>query len=119
MAHVLSEVSYIVCSWEKRDQLRAVHVSDLKHAQLEHDDPRRLLTPGDAPEYVIQKIHTHRIRNGIREYSIEWGGYRASRDWTWEPEESLQQHAPEILRRYNTLTIAPPAIPAWHPRVSR
>lgn len=93
VAHVLSEVSYIVCSWEKRDQFRAVHVSDLKRAQLEREDPRVSLAVEDVPEYVIQKIHGHHTRNGIREYQVEWGGYRATRDWTWEPEDSLQLHA--------------------------
>jgi hypothetical protein len=96
----LSEVSVWLRNFEKETKHMECHVSRLRHAVSEID-PREQANDGE--EFVVQKIHNHRMVGKTIHYLIEWGGYTHVNSYTWEPRAKLEEHAQEILSRYNAL----------------
>lgn len=113
ITHVLSEVSYIAVPTENPAAgCKMFHVSDLKRAVLETDDPRN--HPLDEPEWVVQRILGHRTRNGNDEYLVEWMGYDDSRKNSWEPA-ALLINSPELVDKFHQLQrVRPPQPKQWN-----
>lgn len=113
ITHVLSEVSYIAVPTENPAAgCKMFHVSDLKRAVLETDDPRN--HPLDEPEWVVQRILGHRTRNGNDEYLVEWMGYDDTRKNSWEPA-ALLINSPELVDKFHQLQrIRPPQPKQWN-----
>ncbi len=99
--HVLSEVTVLLGDCERDGKRFTAHVDSIKLAMAEFD-PRTNSADGE-PQYVVQKIHKHRRNKGQVQYLVEWGGYRDSRSYTWEPAAGLEAGAADILQRYNAL----------------
>jgi hypothetical protein len=97
--HVLSEVTLLLRDCERDGKLSTIHVGDVVHAVTEID----ARNADDEEQFVVQKIHKHRIVSGKVHYLVQWGGYRDKRTYTWEPVDSLAGSAQDILARYNKL----------------
>lgn len=50
-------------------------------------------------KYVVESIKDHREVNGVREFHVFWEGYPED-EATWEPESSLMEDAPSVVRAY-------------------
>lgn len=103
ITHVLSEVSYIAHPTENAATgSKVFHISDLKRAVLEQDDPRNHPEQLQDEEWVIQRILDHRVRQGQEEYRVEWMGYNDVRHNSWEPA-ALLEHSQELLDKFRRL----------------
>lgn len=50
-------------------------------------------------KFVVESIEAHREVNGVREFHVFWEGYPED-EATWEPEDSLMEDAPSVVRAY-------------------
>ena len=100
---VMGEVSYIAHPTENAATgSKVFHISDLKRAVLEQDDPRNHPEQLQDEEWVIQRILDHRVRQGQEEYRVEWMGYNDVRHNSWEPA-ALLEHSQELLDKFRRL----------------
>jgi len=96
---VLSEVSLLLRSLEKKSKYQEVHVSRVYPAISEQD----LRTSKD--EYVVERILQHRRfgRHRQLQYLVQWSGFRDKRRNSWVPRSELVDGAADILRRYERI----------------
>ncbi|KAG8218724.1 hypothetical protein J3R82DRAFT_4393 [Butyriboletus roseoflavus] len=50
-------------------------------------------------KFIIEAIKGHRVVDGVREFHVLWKGYPDD-EATWEPEGSLIEDAPDVVRAY-------------------
>lgn len=50
-------------------------------------------------KFIVESIEGHREVDGVREFHVFWEGYPEDQA-TWEPEDSLMEDAPSIVRAY-------------------
>ena len=78
------------------NQRRSFNRDDLRIAT---SDPS-VAQPADDARYAIDRLLGHRLESdGTRSYHVSWFGFQQR---TWEPESSLQQDVPELLKDYNS-----------------
>lgn len=49
--------------------------------------------------FIVESIQGHREVDGVREFYVFWEGYPED-EATWEPEDSLMEDAPRVVREY-------------------
>ncbi|KAF8450433.1 hypothetical protein L210DRAFT_289907 [Boletus edulis BED1] len=50
-------------------------------------------------KFIVESIEGHRMVDGVREFHVFWEGYSED-EATWEPEDSLMEDAPSVVRAY-------------------
>lgn len=50
-------------------------------------------------KFIVESIQGHREVDGVREFHVLWEGYPED-EATWEPETSLMEDAPSVVRAY-------------------
>ena len=50
-------------------------------------------------KFIVESISAHRDVDGVREFYVFWEGY-SDDEATWEPEDSLMEDAPSVVRAY-------------------
>lgn len=58
-----------------------------------------LVGADEGEEFVVERIVSHRFRNGRKEYLLAWKGYSEEEN-TWEPEQNLD--CPDLVEEYET-----------------
>ncbi|KAI9672972.1 MAG: hypothetical protein M1817_003136 [Caeruleum heppii] len=64
---------------------------------------------GSGEEIEVEKIHAHYFfDDGTLKYEVEWKGWPAKKDRTWEPYENLEEGAIESVEEYHKKIGGPP-----------
>ena len=90
-----------------QDNIVDVHADRLK-MYLPHVDGTKIVMNYYKPQrqvpeddtYVVEKILAHRIRNGQKQWKVQWQGYDHDFD-TWEPASSFVGHLQQDWMEYN------------------
>ena len=86
---------------------KSFHVSRLRPHRPNDDtlfpgrsfpDPPPVSVHDDA-QWEVQALLLDRTREGVHEFLVSWAGY-CPEDYTWEPEDSLREHASETVDAY-------------------
>jgi len=61
------------------------------------NDKQQTVEGDTVEEYVVERIVSHRFRNGRKEYLLAWKGYPEGEN-TWEPQQNLD--CPDLIEEY-------------------
>ncbi|CAF3372017.1 unnamed protein product [Rotaria sp. Silwood1] len=60
-------------------------------------DKQQIVGADEGEEFVVERIVSHRFRNGRKEYLLQWKGYSEEEN-TWEPQQNLD--CPDLIEQY-------------------
>jgi hypothetical protein len=78
--------------------------TETRNLEIQAQSPSRSASPSKdtSPEYAIEKLLGSRETMDGVEYLVKWDGYPSQKDWTWEPESSLLDSAPSLVRAFKS-----------------
>jgi len=62
-------------------------------------DKQQIVGADEGEEFIVERIVTHRFRNGRKEYLLAWKGYPEEEN-TWEPQQNLD--CPDLIEEYES-----------------
>jgi len=60
-------------------------------------DKQQIVGADEGEEFIVERIVSHRFRNGRKEYLLAWKGYSEEEN-TWEPQQNLD--CPDLIEEY-------------------
>ncbi|CAF0849248.1 unnamed protein product [Rotaria sordida] len=60
-------------------------------------DKQHIVRADEGEEFIVERIVSHRFRNGRKEYLLAWKGYPEEEN-TWEPQQNLD--CPDLIEEY-------------------
>ena len=78
--------------------------TETRDLEIQAQSPARSASPSrnTSPEYAIEKLMGSRETMDGEEYLVKWDGYPSQKDWTWEPESSLLDSTPSLVRAFKS-----------------
>ncbi|CAF0994981.1 unnamed protein product [Adineta steineri] len=68
-------------------------------------DKQHIIRADEGEEYIVDRIVSHRFRNGRKEYLLAWKGYPEEEN-TWEPHQNLD--CPDLIDEYENRILQKP-----------